>query len=82
MWKIFAGFIVFAALAMFIVFKGGSKLDMAGEAAGHSEESASATASAPAAAAAPAEASAPAAAAAEASASMSAAGTTVVGAPK
>ncbi|MEI7785762.1 MAG: hypothetical protein WCK08_15340 [Betaproteobacteria bacterium] len=31
MWKIFLGFVVFAALAMFVIFKGGDKLDMSGE---------------------------------------------------
>jgi len=31
MWKIALGFIVFAAIAMFVIMKGGDKLDMAGE---------------------------------------------------
>lgn len=31
MWKIALGFIVFAALAMFVIMKGGDKLDMSGE---------------------------------------------------
>lgn len=31
MWKIVVGFIVFAALSMFVIMKGGDKLDMAGE---------------------------------------------------
>ena len=31
MWKILVGFIVFAALAMFVIFKGGDKIDMSGE---------------------------------------------------
>jgi hypothetical protein len=31
MWKIIVGFIVFAALAMFVIMKGGDKLDMSGE---------------------------------------------------
>lgn len=31
MWKIAVGFIVFAALAMFVIIKGGSNLDMGGE---------------------------------------------------
>ena len=31
MWKIFLGFVVFAALAMFVIFKGGDKVDMSGE---------------------------------------------------
>ncbi|AOG25073.1 hypothetical protein [Acidovorax sp. RAC01] len=31
MWKIAVGFVVFAALAMFVIIKGGSNLDMGGE---------------------------------------------------
>ena len=31
MWKIVVGFIVFAALAMFVIIKGGNSLDMSGE---------------------------------------------------
>lgn len=31
MLKIFVGFVVFAALAMFVILKGGSSLDMGGE---------------------------------------------------
>jgi hypothetical protein len=31
MLKIFLGFIIFAALAMFVIFKGGNSLDMSGE---------------------------------------------------
>lgn len=31
MWKIGVGFAVFAALAMFVIIKGGDNLDMAGE---------------------------------------------------
>ncbi len=31
MWKIVAGFVVFAALAMFVIIKGGDSLDMSGE---------------------------------------------------
>ena len=31
MLKIFLGFVIFAALAMFVIFKGGSSLDMGGE---------------------------------------------------
>lgn len=31
MWKIAVGFIVFAAMAMFVIIKGGSNLDMGGE---------------------------------------------------
>lgn len=71
MWKVFVGFIAFALLALFVIMKGGDKIDMQGEAAGHNPTeapaSAHATASAPAAAepaaasAAPATAAAPAA---------------------
>ncbi|MEN3367660.1 MAG: hypothetical protein V7606_4934 [Burkholderiales bacterium] len=35
MWKIFVGFVVFAALALFLIMKGGDKVDMQGEAGGH-----------------------------------------------
>ena len=31
MLKIFVGFVIFAALAMFVIFKGGNSLDMSGE---------------------------------------------------
>jgi hypothetical protein len=31
MWKIATGFIAFAALAMFVIFKGGDNRDMSGE---------------------------------------------------
>jgi len=52
MWKIIIGFIVFAALALFVIIKGGDQLDMGGEKHGadavHAPE---APASAPAAAA-------------------------------
>ncbi len=60
MWKIFVGFIVFAALALFVIMKGGDNLDMGGEKHGtettahEPAPAASAPASAPAAAAAPA----------------------------
>lgn len=64
MWKVFVGFIAFALLALFVIMKGGDKVDMQGE-AGHGTPSAEA--SAPAAPAAPAPA-APAASAPEASA--------------
>ena len=54
MWKIALGFIVFAGLALFIISKGGDKLDMSGEKHGseavHAPEAASAAASEPAAA--------------------------------
>jgi hypothetical protein len=31
MWKIFVGFLVFAAVAMYVIFKGGDSIDMGGE---------------------------------------------------
>jgi len=31
MWKIALGFIAFAALALFVIFKGGDNIDMGGE---------------------------------------------------
>lgn len=53
MWKIIVAFIIFAALAMFVILKGGDQLDMGGEKHGseavHAPE-ASASAAAPAAA--------------------------------
>jgi hypothetical protein len=36
MWKIIVAFIIFAALAMFVIVRGGDKLDMGGEK--HGEE--------------------------------------------
>ena len=58
--KIFIGFIIFAALAMFILMKSGGDIDMSGEKHGvdatHSEPAPAAAAPAPAPAAAPAEA--------------------------
>jgi hypothetical protein len=36
MWKIFVGFVIFAALALFVIMQGGDKLDMGGEK--HGEE--------------------------------------------
>lgn len=89
MWKIFVGFIAFALLALFLIMKGGDKVDMQGEAAGHStSESASASTPAAATASVPVPAaSAPAAATPAASAAstdaqpgkMSTTGTVVVG---
>ena len=59
MWKIVVGFVLFAALSMYVIIKAGDKADMGGEKHGadavHAPES---TASAPAAAAASAPASA------------------------
>jgi hypothetical protein len=66
MWKIALAFIVFAGLALFVIMKGGDKIDMAGEQ--HGAEAAHM--SAPAASApAPAPTPAPAASAAEPAAS-------------
>ena len=31
MWKLIVGFIVFAAVALFVIFQGGDKVDMSGE---------------------------------------------------
>lgn len=63
MWKVFAGFIVFALLALFVIMKGGDKVDMQGEAAGHNPtEAASPAHDTPAAPVAPAAPAAPAAA--------------------
>lgn len=63
MWKVLVGFIIFAALAIFVIMKGGDKVDMQGEAGMHqssdSHASASAPTPAPAAASAPVAASAP-----------------------
>jgi hypothetical protein len=46
MWKIFVGFVIFAALALFVIMKGGDKLDMGGEK--HGEEAVHAPAISPA----------------------------------
>ena len=51
MWKIVVGFVVFAALAMFVIIKGGDKLDMSGEKHETGESHSAPVASAPAAAA-------------------------------
>lgn len=61
MLKIFLGFVIFAALAMFVILKGGSSLDMGGEKHGADAVHAPAPAEAPAAAAPAAPAAAPAA---------------------
>lgn len=54
MWKIIVGFIAFAALAMFVIMKGGDSLDMGGEKHGTeaTEPAHGASAAAPAASAA------------------------------
>lgn len=46
MWKVFAGFIAFALLALFVIMKGGENVDMMGE-AGHGVTSSSDSASTP-----------------------------------
>jgi hypothetical protein len=51
MWKIFVGFIAFALVALFVVMKGGDKIDMQGESSQGSAEHASAPGSAAASAA-------------------------------
>ncbi|HZY18791.1 MAG TPA: hypothetical protein VFE82_09930 [Ramlibacter sp.] len=64
MWKIVVGFIVFAAIALFVIFKAGDQVDMGGEKHGVDSSHAPApAASAAAAPAAPAPATAPAASA-------------------
>ncbi|MBI2746410.1 MAG: hypothetical protein HYX45_12605 [Burkholderiales bacterium] len=64
MWKIIVGFIVFAALALFVIMQGGDKLDMSGEKHGseaiHAPEPAQAASAAAPAASAPTSAVAPA----------------------
>ncbi|WP_440109580.1 hypothetical protein [Acidovorax sp. BL-A-41-H1] len=52
MWKIAVGFVVFAALAMFVIIKGGSNLDMGGEKHGTDTSHSPAAPAAPASAAA------------------------------
>jgi len=59
MWKIIVAFVLFAALALFVIMKGGDSLDMGGEKHGSEAEHA-APASAPSQAPAPAAAPAPA----------------------
>jgi hypothetical protein len=68
MWKIFLGFVIFAGLGLFMIFKGGDKVDMSGEK--HDTGSHTAAPAAPAAtpAATPAAAPAPSPAAATSSA--------------
>ncbi|WP_310613202.1 hypothetical protein [Limnohabitans sp.] len=58
MLKIFVGFVIFAALAMFVIFKGGDSLDMGGEKHGDEAVHAPAEASSGAASGASADASA------------------------
>jgi hypothetical protein len=49
MWKMLVAFIIFAAIALTVVFKAGDKADMQGEAGGHdqTEHAAPATPNAP-----------------------------------
>ncbi|PUE51509.1 hypothetical protein B9Z45_14315 [Limnohabitans sp. 2KL-17] len=53
MWKIVVGFVIFAALALYVISKGGDSLDMSGEKHGadavHSEPAKAGTPAAPAA---------------------------------
>ncbi|MFC7514098.1 hypothetical protein ACFQUU_03675 [Herbaspirillum sp. GCM10030257] len=73
MWKIFVAFIAFALLALFVIMKGGDKIDMQGEAGGHNPTEApsssthGSTPATPGAPAAPATPAAPAASGTEAS---------------
>ena len=46
MWKIIVGFIVFAGLSLFVIFKAGDKVDMGGEKHGMEAHPPAATASA------------------------------------
>jgi len=58
MWKIAVGFVIFAALALYVIGKGGDSLDMSGEKHGadavHTEPAKAEASAAPAAAPAPA----------------------------
>ena len=58
MWKIVVGFVVFAALSMYVIINAGDKADMGGEKHGEPLQTPEATAPAPAAAPASAPASA------------------------
>ena len=50
MWKLALGFVVFAAISMYVIFKGGDSIDMSGEKHGadavHAPEPAASAASA------------------------------------
>lgn len=61
MWKIFVAFVAFALLALFVIMKGGDKIDMQGESAGHNPTEAHSPATTPATPAAPAAPASPAA---------------------
>jgi len=54
MWKLVIGFVVFAAISLFVIFKAGDKVDMSGEK--HGTEASHAPAAAASAPAAPASA--------------------------
>lgn len=58
MWKIVVGFVLFAALSLFVIMKAGDKVDMSGEKHGadavHAPEAPASSAAMPAASAAPA----------------------------
>ncbi|WP_298925947.1 hypothetical protein [uncultured Ramlibacter sp.] len=54
MWKLVVGFIAFAALSLFVIFKAGDKVDMSGEKHGIDAAHAPASAASAPAAAAPA----------------------------
>ena len=51
MWKLALGFVVFAAIAMYVIFKGGDSIDMSGEKHGadavHAPESAASASAKP-----------------------------------
>lgn len=55
MWKIFVAFVIFAAIALTLVFNMGDKIDMQGEAGGHGTAQSEAATDAPAASPAPAD---------------------------
>lgn len=48
MWKLLLGFVIFGAFSIFMLLKGGDKVDMAGESAGHSIEGSAVPAPTPA----------------------------------
>lgn len=54
MWKLIIGFIVFAAIALFVISKGGDSIDMSGEKHGGDEHAPATSPAAPSAPAAPA----------------------------
>ncbi|MGJ7496939.1 hypothetical protein ACSFA8_17900 [Variovorax sp. RT4R15] len=48
MWKLVVGFVIFAAIALFVISKGGDKIDMSGEKHGTEAEATHAPEPAPA----------------------------------